>query len=242
MSTEQREGFEQKMLEDVHFSEAVESAEFELIEEYADETLPSQEHQQLKTWVDSSAERRAQILIAQGLRRSAVGHRQVRLMKRLWWASAIAACLILAVSWSLLRAHRSLPTKVPVTNTTSTLPSIAANEDVILLVVERLRNRENNNRVTAYTIHPGARIRLQVILPSGYSEPTYSIRIHPSDGRSEPEVHFDGLMMEGEKGMTYLNVTLAPESLKPGMYVAEVRSPHGFYSRLFRVELAQSVH
>src|SRR5882757_1016827 len=212
MPAEQRESFEQKMLEDARFSEAIEVTEFDLREEYADGTLAGSERGHLTSWIDSSTERKGQILIAQGLRRSAMKHKQVRLMKGLGWTSAIAACLILAISWPLLRAHRSLPTKAPVTNTTSTLPSIAANEDVILLVVERLRSSENNNRVIAYTIHSYARCRPQVILSSGYSETAYSISIHPGDGRSKPEFHFDGLIAQSEKGMPYLDVTLASDS------------------------------
>ncbi len=239
MSAEQRESFEQRMFEDASFSEAIEAVEFDLVEGYADGTLSDTERQQLKAWVDSSAERRAQIRIAQSLRRSVARRRQVRLMKGVGWTSAIAACLILAVSWPLLRAHRSLLSKAPVTHTTSTLPSIAENEDVILLVVERLRDREKNNRVTTYTIHADARIRLQVILPSGHTEPAYSIRIHPIDGRSKSELYFDGLILQSEKGMTYLDVTLAPESLKSGTYVAEIRSRNLVYSQMFRVELAQ---
>jgi hypothetical protein len=240
MSTEHRESFERKMLEDGLFSEEIEAVEFDLREEYADGALQGPEREHLKTWIDSSSERKAQILVTQGLRRSALKHGRIRVIQKLAWASAIAACLILTISWPLLRARRSaLPTKSIVPNATSTPPSVAAKEDVILLMAERLRGSKNNNQVTTYTIHSDARTRLQVILPSGHSDPAYSIRIRPSGGRSNPEFYFDNLLMQGGTAMAYLDVTLAPESLKSGMYVAEIRSRNGVYSQLFRVELVQ---
>jgi hypothetical protein len=94
---------------------------------------------------------------------------------------------------------------------------------VILLAAERLRGTEPP-KSAAYTLHPEAPIRLQILLPRASAGAAYTLSIRPAHSQTAL-ARFPRLAAQRESGTLYLEATLAPGALQPGAYVVTVASP-----------------
>jgi hypothetical protein len=143
----------------------------------------------------------------------------------LWLGAASAACLLLGVMLPGIRHTHP----APATRTTATIPNASGpalaspSADVILLAAERLRGTEPA-KSAAYTLHPDAPIRLQILLPPASAASAYTLSVRPANSRTAL-ARFTGLAVRRESGTLYLEATLAPGALKPGAYVVTVASP-----------------
>ncbi len=161
----------------------------------------------------------------------------------LWLGAASAACLLAgAMLTGIVLRHThpgtatmpsaSMPTAAgpglaPPAATPSTSPAAARSPDVILLAAERLRGPAPSQSA-AYTLHPDAPIRLQVLLPrasaASVSAHAYTLSVRPANSQAML-ARFPGLSALRESGTLYLEATLAPSTLKPGAYIVTVTSP-----------------
>jgi hypothetical protein len=105
-----------------------------------------------------------------------------------------------------------------------------------LLVAERLRGSATQNE-SAYVVRPEATTHIQVLLPGTENRMRYSLLLRPTDDdRSQQDlVRVDGLAAQNASGEQYIEITLPPGQLSPGVYLAEVRSRDGSFAVRFRV-------
>jgi len=161
----------------------------------------------------------------------------------LWLGAASAACLLAGAMLTGIVLRHTHPGTATMPNasmptaagpslaspaaTPSTNPAAARSPDVILLSAERLRGPAPSQSA-AYTLHPDAPIRLQVLLPrastASVSAHAYTLSVRPANCQAVL-ARFSGLTARQESGTLYLEASLAADALKPGSYVVTVTSP-----------------
>ncbi len=242
----QREGFEQRLLDDDAFSEQINQAQQELLEDYAAGALSSIHRKQLGPWVFYSSGRRQHVqLIADLLYRA----RRSRVIVVRRYIGIAAACVLLAVGLRLLHPlqySRSDPT--PTAHVNQPTPTFAASSEpsvstdtaeitnpdapttirpsVIVLIPERLHGESQSNTHSVYAIQGTSPILMQVLVPSTSNDREYTLTIHPeSDGASDHR--FDHLTPLAVRGSNYVEADLPPGSLPPGQYTARLSTSEG---------------
>jgi hypothetical protein len=230
MPPDERELFEYRLLEEDKFSEQIARAEQDLLDDYAADTLSSEQKDRLDSWVLSSNRRREHVRLTRALLlRSQRSSRKSRI--RYWpLAAAAAACLIISASFVRLYPRHRQPIAVSAdlhpSKSTATVPS-----DVILLNVERVRGTA---RETSYKIHTGSPIRLQVVMPVRSNGSVFSLLIR-SERKQGVSFRYDGLVQHKMGGVSYLEVALPADILPSGRYTAQLVTPNGPLTALFRV-------
>lgn len=245
MSRDQRDAFEQRMIDDDDFSACIALAEQELLEDYATNTLTANESQTLGPWVQASPRRMEHIRLTRDLLLHSKRHTTTNIpttkasarstQRYLATIGAIAACLFLAavLFWKLhphaatplpQNAHLQLPATPPAAITR--IPP-----DTILLTVERTRGA--SQPPATYTLHAAAPIRLQFMLPASSKPEAHSLQLRT--GSTNSVTHYNNLTLHTIGGMKYLELLLSPNTLPPGSYTAEISGPSGRFISSFRI-------
>lgn len=233
MSDQEGEAFELLLIEDHDFSDAIEAAEFDLLEDFAAGVLSPVERRQITAWIDASPKRRARVLLAQALHRSSSKRRWNT--PWIWWATAISTCIALTVAMSFFRPLHSPPTSASSSEAARATSSIVE-QDTILLTAERLRGNLKSDSEQTYPIHADRSIRLQVIVPPADRKIAYSVTVQSSAPAEHSPLHFSGVVTQGDPTTPYLEVILPPGSLVSNEYTLNLRSQLGSYRSSFRVK------
>jgi anti-sigma factor RsiW len=234
MSASDREAFEQRLIEDEEFSNAVEADEFDLVDDYAAGVLPHAERKQISAWIEASPERRARVLIARELHRSS-SNPQKSGFSWIWWAAGLAACLTLAAVLPFLRQPQ--PPPPPASVATVTEPATSIPTDTILLAAERMRGSRSRNPANTYTVHTGSPTHLQIMIPPSARDSDYMISLQGNAPGSRSPLQFAGVRPQGDTNAPYLELTLPPGTLFFDHYTLELNSPTGSYRLSFNVEV-----
>jgi hypothetical protein len=234
LSTEEREAFESRLLEEEFFSRQIEQAEFLLLEEYAEGSLPEEVRTRLADWIDSSADARRQVEITRSLRRIATSPAKRRAPRVQWWAMVAAACIAAVALLPLLhRRHSSAPTPLVARNTPNAVPSSPTAEDTILLVAERLRGAAPAPARVAYSVHPERTVRLQIVVPSAQIGSVYTVVVRP-EGVNTPVARFETVPVQGSPQAKFIQVKLPAHMLEAGDYAVELSAPGERFDVPFR--------
>ena len=252
MPEAQREGFEQRLLDEDTFSEQIHHAQQELLEDYAAGALSSVHRKQLGPWIFSSSSRRQNVQLTADLLYRA---RRSRTIAVRLYVGIAAACVLSFVGLRLMHplqylrnapshtAHANLPTP---TFTTSSEPStfgdatVVANPDapatiqpvIIRLVPERVQGESQATMSSVYAIQAASPVLLQVLVPSGGCD--YSVTIH-SETAAIADRHIEHLTCVTVRDSQYVDVDLPPGSLPPGQYTARLSGPDGSWVGRFIV-------
>ena len=237
-----RDSFERRLLEDDIFSRRLEEAEFELLEEYADATLPPDEHDIVASWIAASPQHNAHIAITSLLRSRATAAedhapRSSNTLRRYLWPLATAASFVCVIAGSVFWHQQSAPRRntqlaqvsVATPPARSGLPVHA--QDTILLQAQRLRGGTGKvSEVPTFTVHRASPTRLQIIVPRAASGDPYTLELHrfgaPSGGQA---IRAADLRAHTEASVPYVELILAPSGLSAGHYVGVLRSLNGSY-------------
>jgi hypothetical protein len=238
LAAAERDAFEERLLADEEFSQLAVLVEQDVLEDYATDSLISTEQESLRPWIMASARRREHVQVTRLLLQNS--RRKFQTRKSVWLWLAAAACIAFS---AMLFVHPHVPSPIL---TASSKPSqispepIAPQANVILLVAERLRGSATQNE-SVYALRLQAPTRIQVILPSADNEARYTLllRLTENDHSLQDIVRVGGLAVRNVSGERYIETTLPPGHLRPGTYIAEVRSSDGNYAVSFRVS-AQS--
>ena len=224
-----RTRFEEHLLEDQDVSDAAAVCEQELIDAYALHRLNEEETKTVSAWIEASPRRVERVAMARTLLQ-VTPQRGLR-RKRIGVALAAAACLLMAATLylvntkvlhhgqkpNLLAANAPPPqNQTPATLTTS---SEAAKPDVVLIVAERVRGKQET---ATYQIHRDSPIQLQVVLLGQTARSGYQVRLTPLADQSNILLQRDNLEAQTLAGQLYLTVTLPPGALPPATYTASV--------------------
>jgi len=224
-----RTRFEEHLLEDQDVSDAAAVCEQELIDAYALHRLNEEETKTVSAWIEASPRRVERVAIARTLLQ-VTPQRGLR-RKRIGVALAAAACLLMAATLYLVNTkvlhHGQKPNlsaanapppqnQTPATSTTS---SEAPQPDVVLIVAERVRGKQET---ATYQIHRDSPIQLQVVLLGQTARSGYQVRLTPLADQSNILLQRDNLEAQTLAGQLYLTVTLPPGALPPATYTASV--------------------
>jgi len=233
MAAAEREAFEQRLIAEDQFSEAVENDQFHLLEDYAAGVLVAEDSQLIDAWIADSPEARRLVAIARGLHRAASRRRPGW---QLWigWGVPAAVCAVFAAL--LLFVHDKRAAQPPISLATSVAPARSVREDTILLIAERLRGGGRNDR-QSYTVHAGDSVRLQIIIPPSGRDAIYSASIRGKRTGLLPPLHPDIVRGTGDAGAPYLEVSLPPGALLSDHYELELHSREGAYWLSFDIVL-----
>jgi len=230
MPADERELFERRLLEEDEFSEQIALAEQDLLDDYAAGTLSVEQKDNLDSWVLSSDRRREHVRLTRALLlRSQLLARKSRI--RYWpLAAAVAACMLIStgVVWLYPRHHPPIAVTADVH---SSKPAIPIHRDVILLNAERVRGATQE---ATYEIHAGSPISLQVVLPAKSNGTTFSLLIRSERKLVEP-LRYEGLVQHQMGDLSYVEVALPARTLAAGHYTAQLTTPNGPLTALFRV-------
>lgn len=239
LSADERTHFEEQLLADQEFSDAVATCEQEILDSYATGSLTPQETASLRAWIETSPRRMQRVRMAQALLRQRPAERRQN-----WRVAAIlaAACLIGIVGAALhflikapaREATVNSPLAAPLANGIS--PSKvepaphtdAKNPAVILLVAENMRGRQP---VVTYRVQSDVPVELQIILAEG-SQGIYNLEI-TSSGRSL--VKREGLQPRSLAKHLYLDVSFPPGTFPPATYNAVISGEGTLLARTFVV-------
>jgi hypothetical protein len=241
LSPTAREEFDRRLVEDEVFSQQVNEAEFELIEEYSDGTMAPDEQRIVAGWITGSPDRHAQAAITAALRYSATRPAQQAHHRRaipVWlWATAAAACTALLVTLPLLHHRQPSPPLVTELHPPSVPPQAQPNaEDTILLEAKRLRGDTNNTPAPTYTLHAGMATRIQIIVPQAATATEYSMDLRQAAPRqTSTPIHLAGLRVVEHDSVRYIEFSLPSGSLTQSTYEVDLRSSTGTYRLRFAV-------
>jgi hypothetical protein len=235
LSANQREAFENRILEDEFFSQQIEEAQFALLEAYAEGSLPPEVHERLTPWAASSNYAREHLSITRRLKKlsSPSAHRRVR-SATLWLFAAAACLLFAALPWVFLRRHPSPPNVAKLEPQHVPAPA-ATTPNTILLVAERLRGAGPPVQpLETFPIEGSIPLRLQIVLPASHSSNTYSVVVrHITNSR--PVARFAGIKTQGPAQTPHIEVILPAHTLQSGEYMADVETPGDLFHVPFRV-------
>jgi anti-sigma-K factor RskA len=225
-----RANFEERLLEDQDFSDAMAACEQDLIDAYALHRLDAEESRAVGLWIEASPERVERVAMARALLQT-TPQRGLRRMQ-IGIALAAAACLLVAATLYLVRvkmlhyqqksaqlyAANVAPQKsqIPAAGTTS---DNAVNPDIVLIAAERVRGKQ---KATTYQVHRERPIQLQVILPGETARSSYQVRVTSLADQGKVLLQQNDLEAQSMAGQLYLTVTLPPGSLPPATYIASI--------------------
>ncbi|MGB9414737.1 MAG: hypothetical protein WCB58_00350 [Acidobacteriaceae bacterium] len=234
LAADERDDFEERLLKDEEFSQLTAVLEEDVLDDYAAGSLTSAEQKSLRPWIMASARRREHVQVTRLLLQNSRPRLQTR--KPVWLWLTAAACVISA---ALLFVRHRVPSAMTTASSKPvqvSSPAISPKANVILLVAERLRGSATQKE-SAYVVRPEAATHIQVLLPGAENGMRYTLLLRPTDAdRSQPDlVRVDGLAAQNASGERYIETTLPPGHLSPGIYLAEVRSRDGSFAVRFRV-------
>ncbi len=246
LSPENRERFDQSLLDDDDFARSIDDAEEDLIEDYAAGTLAADELPVVKRWVEGSAQRRRRAALIAALRADKTGAAKVpRSGKRWVWLLPVAAALALLAVLPLVHRGRpkapALPVSEPVLQAkveALPVPSTGPTPgpiDTILLDTHRFRGSgDTQAKEHRFLLHAGSTARIQILLPSGAAGPfTVDLRSEPAG--DQPAIHVTGLKPIAVASQAYVELSLPPNAMHPGSYTGDLRSASASYPLHFLV-------
>jgi hypothetical protein len=221
MSEDARALFEERLLTSQDFSDAVAHHEQELVDAYAEGSLPAAEATALRPWIEISPRREQRLRMARTLlqRRPAARQR--------WLPGASAAAGLVIVTSAVLYWFHAVPGKERIAVQAPAQPAAGAvagghrspQPQVVLLVAERIRGAQP---LTTYHVRPEAPVELQVLLADEAAQASYTIEITSSGAL--PQVHWKQTdlkpQVQGEH--FYLDAIVPPGALPPATYTAVV--------------------
>ena len=227
LTADERAFFDERLLTDQEFSNAVAVQEQDLIDAYALRSLAAEEARSIQAWLETSPRRMQRVCMARAflVRRP----QKIRRKQYVTIMLAAAACILAAVGITLsltsklIRQDSTIVSSGTIASVQNgrpqTSPDNAAKPEVILLVAERIRGQK---QVTTHRLHGGAPVQLQIILVGETERSGYLLRIHSlgEDKHLFPE--YKDLNAESVGGQLYIKVDFSPGSLPPGTYRAFV--------------------
>jgi hypothetical protein len=245
LSTDDRETFDRRLFENEEFSRQVEEAEFELVEAYADRTLPAEERAIVGPWITRSPERHANAAITAALRARAIEASTIHIVKRrvvsVWLWAGVAACIALLATLPLLHRKQPAPDVVAQLNPAPGVQQKSTGEDTILLQAQHLRAAGEDAKIPViYRLRADAPTRIQIIVPSAAPRDLYSIDLQPAARKTSSPVHWDGLPVTKKNNLSYVEFLLPAGSLPKGRYEGVLYSPSATYQLQFSVDYSGS--
>ena len=227
MTADERALFEERLLTDEEFSDAVAVQEQDLIDAYALGALTAEEMRSIQTWIESSPRRMQRVRMAR-----AFLVKRPQKIRRKQYATimlAAAACILAAVGITpsliskLMRQNServSSGTIAAVQNgRPQTSPGNTAKPEVILLVADRIRGRQH---ITTYRVPPGVTVQVQVLLAGASASSDYTLQIVSHDAKPHIVLEQRRLRAQVKEGQPYIEGTFPPGSLPPANYRAFV--------------------
>lgn len=222
MPLEEREAFELRLIEDELFSEAIEEEEFDLIDEYAAGTLPSNVRKEIKSWIKSSPELRTRVLIVQRLHSIKPTRKPWR-----WWllgTTTVTACfLLLAIART--KTH-SVPSSTPSASAVNL--TTKNQQDTILLAAVRQRGNASADTPVVYTVHRTNATRLQILLPPSAQSAAYTVQLQNEQPITE-------VKPQGPIDSPYLELIFPAGTLHQGHHRIALNSSSERYEIAFRI-------
>ena len=227
LTADERALFEERLLKDQDFSDAVAVHEQDLIDAYALGSLAPEETRSIQAWIEASPRRMQRVNMARAflIRRP----QKIRRKQYVTIVLAAAACILAAVGITLSLTSKpmrqnsksvSSGTIAAVRNGISeTSPGNAAKPEVILLVSERIRGQQ---QITTHQIHSAAPVQMQILLVGETARSGYSLTIHSLGEDKHVLPEYKDLNAESVGGQLYIKVDFSPGSLLPGTYRAFV--------------------
>ncbi len=227
LTAEERDLFEERLLTDQDFSDAVAVHEQDLIDAHALRSLPPDEALSVQLWIEASPNRMQRVRMARAL---LVGrHQRIRRKQRIAIVLATAACILVAIGITLNLTGKSMRqnSKSVSPGTIATLqrgvsqtpPGNATKPEVILLVAERIRGQQ---QITTYQIPPNVSVQFQVLLAGEPANSDYTLKIVSHDAKQHILLERRDLKAQVQRGQSYVEAIFPPGSLPPGDYYAFV--------------------
>ncbi len=227
LTADERAIFEERLLTDQDFSDAIAAYEQDLIDAYALGSLTAEEARSIPTWIEASPRRMQRVNMARAflIRRP----QKIRRKQYVTITLAAAACVLAAVGVTLSLTSKSMRQNSTIVSSGTmaavqkgmpdTPPGNTAKPEVILLVAERTRGQQ---QITTHQLHSGAPVQLQILLAGETARSGYLLKIHflGEDKHVLPE--YKDLNAESVGGQLYIKVDLLPGSLSQGTYRAFV--------------------
>jgi hypothetical protein len=229
----ERDAFEHRLMEDSVFSNEMEEQEFALLEEYAENTLPTDQREHVEAWLTASPYHREHLAITRALSRLGAQKTTRPMRVPLWWM-ATAACVALVAVVFFMWHKRSSPTPPqvavvrPLPNTQA--PPAASSRfesNTILLQSERLRG-PNTEATQTYVVKPDLPTRIQILVTNTTGASSYSLSIRSTTDSHFAPLYFGGLPTKSQASEQYVEAIL-PGALPPGTYSATLQSSAGRY-------------
>jgi hypothetical protein len=233
MTVDERALFNERLLYDHEFSDAVALCEQDLIDTYACGTMNAEEKGIVQLWIKASPRRMERVEFARALLKKRP--KVVSVKPYIGVVLAVAACLLVALGLifrtireSRYRGLKTVASSTAVHLARSANPAIvekdnSQKEQTILVIAERTRGKQ---KITTYSVHLDAPLRLQVLLIGEIAPTGYTLKI-TSLKKNQPFVlERTGLSAESVKEQLYLSLLLPPGSLPADRYIVRV-SVHG---------------
>lgn len=223
MTEDDRSLFEEKLLADQEFSDAVAVCEQEIIDSYASGSLPSDETASLRGWIEISPRRMQRVRMARALLvRTSKSNRNRRFLAT---AMATAACLLIVASVSvrMFRPQGKLSTShsPESTNRASGVPSPGGSSEsraVILLVAESIRGE---GPPATYRVSSDASVEVQILLVGGVRDGSYSLEITSTN--QQILLKKENLRSRMAAAQCYIDAFFSAGAFPPGAYRAVVK-------------------
>ena len=248
LTESERSLFEERLLSDQEFSDAIAVLEQEAIDAYAMGSLSPEEASSIRPWIEGSLRRQERVKMA----RAFLTARQTTSIRKRYLTAilATAACILVAAGATLLRMHRpsekvgpaSLPERARSAvsappHDTSSQDGIATKPAVILVIAERIRGE----RPTAtYQIPREAPVELQILLPSGTKSQTYSLEVISLSKEHGVLLKRDNLQPRTEAGQVYIAASFAPDALPPATYEVVVNGGGATLTSVFALQWSRA--
>ena len=227
LTADERALFEERLLKDQDFSDAVAVHEQDLIDAYALGSLAPEETRSIQAWIEASPRRMQRVNMARAflIRRP----QKIRRKQYVTIMLAAAACILAAVGITLSLTSKSMRqnSKNVYSGTIAAVqngmrdksPGNTAKPEVILLVAERVRGQQ---QTTTHQLHRGASVQLQIILVGETARSGYLLRLHSLGKDKRVLSEYKDLNAESVDGQLYIKVDFSPDSLPSGTYRAFV--------------------
>lgn len=232
--------FEDRLLSDHAFSDAVALCEQELIDRYAVGNLNAADRAALQPWIEAAPRRMQRMRIALSLQElgSRTSQRRWSMRFVLPIAAAIAGLAVLTWMAGKRLGHNPGPARETAarngasagsgTAPKATGPSAPADQ-IILVVAERVRGETPTQLVTP---RRNSTATLQVLLPEGAANGSYHIRLTHSEGGQSAVLDEREVKPVVTGNRLYLIAHLPEGALVPGSYTVSVDGSESFLSRI----------
>lgn len=224
---DERAIFENQLLTDHDFSDAVALQEQDLIDGYVLGSLNHEEARFVRSWIEASPRVMQRVRMAQAL----LVRRPQRFRRRQFVVGALAAaaCVLVAIGVSLKVSTSSHPKEVASGTVANTSPqqnrAIQPTDEsgkpaVILLVAERIRG---DQQFPSYHVGRDAAVQLQILLAGETARSGYALKVESVTGKRHILLEQQDLEAQSVEGRLYIKGTFPPGSFPPGTYRTLVR-------------------